>query len=252
MQRLQGKVAIVTGGGQGIGQVFAERMAEEGAKLVIAELNRAKAEAVAERIRSKGHEAISVFTDVSQEESVKAMVQTAVAKYGRIDVLVNNAAIFHTIKMKPFEQISSHEWDELMAVNLRGPFLCCKCVIPIMKTQKMGKVINISSGVVFNGRPFYLHYVASKAGIIGLTRAMAREVGDWNVTVNSIAPGPVVTEMPRETVSPEQAKTLLSQKCIKRAQVPEDLVGGLLFLASDESDFITGQTISVDGGLSFR
>ncbi|MBI4330161.1 MAG: 3-oxoacyl-ACP reductase FabG [Chloroflexi bacterium] len=252
MHRLQDKVAIITGAGQGIGQVYAERMGEEGAKVVVAEVNPARGEAVAERLHSRGQDTLAVATDVSSEESVKAMVEAALREYGRIDILVNNAAIFHTIKMKPFEEISLLEWQQLMAVNVTGVFLCCKWVIPVMKKQNRGKVINISSGVVFGGRPFYLHYVTSKAGIIGLTRGLAREVGDWNINVNTITPGPVVTEVPRETVSPEQAKALLAQKCFKRAQVPADLVGALMFLASDESDYITGQLINVDGGLAMH
>jgi len=247
--RLKDKVTIITGGGQGIGATFARKMAEEGARVVIAEIHEEKAQAVADEIVAKGNEAIAVKTDISSEESTKALVKNVTERYGPIDVLINNASVFSTIKMKPFEEISVEEWDGLMGVNLRGTFLCSKAVVPAMKAQKGGKIINISSGAVFMGRPYYTHYVTSKAGIIGFTRALAKELGDWNINVNCVAPGGTQTEIPRETATPEQMQGLINQRCIKRVQVPEDLVGAIIFLASRDSNFMSGQTINVDGGM---
>jgi len=246
--RLKDKVTIITGGGQGIGATFARKMAEEGAKVVIAEIREEQAQAVADEINAKGYEAIAVGTDISREESTNALAKTVSERYGRIDVLINNASVFSTIKMKPFEEISVEEWDGLMGVNLRGTFLCCKAVIPFMKAQKKGKIINISSATVFKGRPYYAHYVTSKAGVIGFTRVLAVELGDWNINVNCLTPGGTKTEIPRDTVTPEQMQALINSRCIKRVQVPEDLAGAIIFLASEDSDFISGQTINVDGG----
>jgi 3-oxoacyl-[acyl-carrier protein] reductase len=245
--RLKDKVIIVTGAGQGIGAMYAHGLAQEGAKVIVAEVNQEKAQVVANDIIARGQEALAIRTDVSDQESTKALAQTAMEKYSRIDVLINNAAIFSTIKRKPFEEISANEWDNLMAVNLRGAFLCCKAVVPFMKAQKSGKIINISSSTIFMGRPYYLHYVTSKAGIIGFTRALAKELGDWNINVNAITPGAVQTEQPR---SPAEIQAVIQDRCFKRAESPKDLIGAVIFLASGDSDFISGQTINVDGGSS--
>ncbi|EFK11731.1 oxidoreductase, short chain dehydrogenase/reductase family protein [delta proteobacterium NaphS2] len=250
--RLKDKVIIITGAGQGLGAMYAHKLAEEGAKITIADINEEKARKVADDINAKGYEAIAIRTDVSNEQSTEALAKLVSERYGHIDVLVNNASIFATIKMKPFNEISVKEWDNLMGVNLRGVFLCCKAVIPFMKKKKMGKVINISSSTVFMGRPYYLHYVTSKAGVIGFTRALAKELGEWNINVNCVTPGGTKTEIPRDTVSPEQFQALINQQCIKRQEVPEDLVGAIIFLSSDESTFISGQTINVDGGLNLH
>jgi 3-oxoacyl-[acyl-carrier protein] reductase len=241
-------VAIVTGAGQGIGAAYARRFTEEGAKVIIADINQKRSEAVVKEITGKGDEALAVMTDVSDEASTQALAQEVVERYGRIDILVNNAAIFSTINLKPMEEISVEEWDGLMGVNLRGMFLCCKAVVPQMKTQKQGKIINVSSATVFMGKPYYIHYVTSKAGVIGFTRALAREVGDWNIQVNCLTPGYTETEVPRATTTPEQKKAIIGHQCIKRIGTTEDLVGIMVFLASNESDFMTGQTLNVDGG----
>ena len=246
--RLKEKVVIITGAGQGIGAAYARRLAEEGAKVVIAELNEEKAEAVAKDIKAKGYEALAVRTDVSDEGSTKSLALKVSETYGHIDVLINNAAVFSTIELKPAEEISLEEWEQLMAVNLRGVFLCSKAVIPFMKAEKKGKIINISSATVFMGKPYYIHYVTSKAGVIGFTRALARELGDDNISVNCLTPGYTETEVPRGTTTPEQKKAIIGHQCIKRIGVTEDLMGIMVFLASNESDFMSGQTVNVDGG----
>ena len=218
--RLKDKVMIITGAGQGIGAAYARRMVDEGAKVVIADINEEKAQAVAGDITGKGHEVIAVKTDVSDENSTRDLVQQVVDTYGRVDVLINNAGVFSTIKLTPAEEISVQEWDTLMSVNLRGVFLCSKAVIPLMKKQKKGKIINISSATVFMGKPWYIHYVTSNAGVIGFTRALARELGDFNIQVNCVTPGYTETEIPRETTTSEQKKAIINHQCMKIIGVP--------------------------------
>ena len=252
--RLRDKVVIITGGAQGIGRAYALGMADEGARLVLADINMEKAEATANEIRGKGREALAVKTDVSSPESSQEMAGKTVERFGRIDVLVNNAAILEKIRISrtPFYELDLKEWDRVLAVNLTGTFLCCRAVFPYMRSRKKGKIITVTSSGFFFGNPNYVHYVASKGGVIGLTRAMARELGDYNINVNCIAPGATVSEDPGDKVAYEQRIKKLSQmapkRCIKRAQFPDDLIGTAIFLASSDSDFITGQTIVVDGG----
>jgi 3-oxoacyl-[acyl-carrier protein] reductase len=251
-KRLRDLVAIITGAGQGIGRAFALRFAREGAHVVIADIQEDKADSVAQEVQDLGAIGVAIRTDVSSPESVKRLVDQTIERFGRVDVLINNAAIFATIKMKPFEEITFEEWNRLISVNLTGTFLCCQAIAPHMRERKTGRIINISSTTVLMGRPWYAHYVASKAGIIGLTRALANELGSDNITVNTIMPGATETEIPRETVTPEQAKALISAQAIHRRETPEDLVGTAVFLASDDSSFISGQSINVDGGLNFH
>jgi 3-oxoacyl-[acyl-carrier protein] reductase len=250
--RLKDKVAIITGAGQGIGRAYAHRLVAEGAKVVVAEVNEAKGKAVSEELLAKGAQSLFVLTDVADETSCQEMAAATVRQFGRIDVLVNNAAVFSTIKMKPFWELSVAEWDRLMAVNVRGVWLASKAVVPQMRQQRAGRIINISSGVVFMGRPHYLHYVASKGAVMSMTRAMARELADTGINVNCITPGATYTEISRETVTPEQKDAMVKMLCIKRPEEPKDLEGTVVFLASDDAAYITGQTINVDGGMNFH
>lgn len=248
--RLKDQVVIVTGAAQGIGRAYALRIAREGGKVVIADLK--DGTGVAEEVADAGGEALVVRTDVTDEASTRAMAERTVEAFGRIDGLVNNAAYFSTIVKKPFFEIPASEWDAVLAVNLKGPFLCAKAVFPQMKAQNRGKIVNISSGTFFKGLPHFLHYVTSKGGVIGFTRALAREMGEYGICVNTIAPGYTETEILKEKPqdSPELLNVIRLGRCLKRAEVPEDLTGALVFLLSADSDFVTGQTVVVDGGSS--
>jgi NAD(P)-dependent dehydrogenase (short-subunit alcohol dehydrogenase family) len=245
---LKERVVIITGAGQGIGRVFAKAFAKAGARAVIAEMNEDKAADVAADILKAGGEALAVTTDVADPKSIKEMVEIVTDEYGRIDVLINNAAIFSTLEMRPFEQISIEEWERVLRVNLTGPFLCARAVLPAMRQANWGRIINMSSGAVSLGRPGYLHYIATKSALIGMSRSMARELGKDGITVNAILPGATFTEIERKTVTPEQKESIITMQCVPRAETPEDLVGATLFLASEASAFVTGQIINVDGG----
>jgi 3-oxoacyl-[acyl-carrier protein] reductase len=244
---LNGRVAIVTGAAQGLGRAFASRLSADGAQVVVADRNGPKAEAVAQEVADH-----AVEVDVSDEASVAAMTSQVLDRYGRVDILVNNASLFSTLQMRPFDEIPAAEWDEVMAVNVRGTFLCTRAVAAPMRAARYGKVINISSATVWIGRPNYLHYVTSKAAVIGMTRALATELGPYNITVNAVTPGATQTEIPRATVTPAQAEQIVAGQAIKRREVPGDLVGVVAFLSSPDSDFMTGQTLNVDGGAAFH
>lgn len=250
--RLKGKVAIVTGGARGLGKAYASRLYEEGAKVVVADI--LDATNVVQAIDKREGEALALYTNVSEEESTQEMARKTIEHFGRIDILINNAAISTTIVKKPFYEISANEWNEVIQVNLKGVFLCCKAVYPQMKKQGKGKIINISSGTFFKGLPNFIHYVTSKGGIIGFTRALAREVGGAGICVNAISPGYTLTEVLTEKPhDPEEfVRDIVSSRCFKRDELPEDITGTIVFLASEESNFITGQTIVVDGGSVFH
>jgi len=251
--RLKDKVAIVTGGGVGIGKAYAHGLIKEGAKVVVADIQEGEAQKVAAEIKQNGGEAMAVAVDVTSQEKAQAMAGAVLKAYGHIDILVNNAGLYSALKKKPFMEIDSEEWDRVMAVNIKGLFHCVKAVYPAMKEQRKGKIINISSGTALSGSPFFLHYVSSKAGVIGFTRALAREVGDDNICVNSIMPGLTISGANQEGVmTPEQLADRRKRRSIQRDQYPQDLVGTVIFLASDDSDFMTGQSISVDGGMNMH
>ncbi|WP_025550908.1 SDR family NAD(P)-dependent oxidoreductase [Sphingobium fuliginis] len=248
------RVVLITGAGQGIGRGFAKGFARAGARVAIVELNEAKARAVAAEIEAEHGEGvvIAISADVADPSAVEAAVADTVAAFGRVDIAINNAAIFSTLKMRPFEEIPYEEWRDVMRVNVDGVMLVAKACAPVMRKNRHGRIINISSGVVTLGRPHYLHYVASKAAVVGMTRAMARELGADGITVNALLPGATFTEIERETVSPEQKSQILAMQCIKRHETADDLLAAALYLASDGAEFVTGQSIAVDGGTTFR
>jgi 3-oxoacyl-[acyl-carrier protein] reductase len=254
VEGLKGKVVLVTGGGHGIGKAYCLAFGGAGACVAPADIDGRAAENVAAQVSKETKaEAIGIRVDVANEESTKRMAAVTQEKFGKIDVLVNNAAIFATIPMNRggIETIDPEEWDRLMAVNLKGVFLCTRAVLPAMRAQKSGKIINIASGTVLSGSAGRIHYVTSKAGVIGFTRTLAREVGGDNIQVNCIAPGSTLSEEnpSEEIIRMRQAS--VQTRALKRLQKPEDLVGTMLFLASPLSDFMTGQTVSVDGGQNF-
>jgi len=246
--KLKGRVAIVTGGGSGIGKAIAARLAQDGATVVIADVSNAAPAAAA--IGAVGTPTLGVETDVTSEPSVQAMVDEVARKFGRIDILVNNAAYFSSIPMQPFEKISAGDFMKAMSVNVLGTFLCCKAAVPHMRAQGRGRIINLGSGAPIKGNPFFLHYVTSKGAVITMTRALAREVGKDNITVNALAPGFTLSE--GIMANPEHMKrdreAMNRTRAIPRDQHPDDLVGTVSFLASDDAAFLTGQTIVVDGG----
>ena len=248
MGRLEGRVGIVTGAAQGIGAAFARRMAEEGAKIVVADLD--PGDKVVDEIKSVGGEATSIKTDVSDLESCKAMVAKAVDSYGKLDILVNNAAIFTAVERKNFDEIPVEEWDRLMAVNVKGVWLGCVAAVEAMRKNGYGKIISIATGRIFKGSPYFLHYDASKAAVVGITRSLAREIGDDNICVNAIAPGSTMSEnvLARTNWKGGGPEATRASRALKRDETPEDLVGACVFLASAESDFVTGQTMVIDGG----
>ena len=251
---LEGKVVIVTGGGHGIGKAYCLGFAGAGAHVVVADIDDAAANLLAGEISENfSAQGLALHTDVSSEASTKEMAARTLERFGRIDVLINNAAVFSVVPMNRgrIETIDPEEWDRLMAVNLRGLFFCCRAVLPAMRKQKSGKIITIASGTVFAGAPGRIHYVTSKAATIGFTRTLAREVGDDNINVNCLAPGNTLSEENPTEQMIKFRESSVGLRSLKRIQMPQDVVGAMLFLASPLSDFITGQTINVDGGISF-
>jgi NAD(P)-dependent dehydrogenase (short-subunit alcohol dehydrogenase family) len=251
MARLAGRTAIVTGGAKGIGRHYSFALAGEGARVMIADI--ADGAEVAREISAKhgANSVTSMIADVSDESSVKRLVGATMERFGKIDVLVNNAALFAPLKETKCTEIDVELWDKVMAVNLRGPFLMMKHVVPHMQAQGYGKIINIGSGTAFRGIPWMLHYVTSKGGIMAFTRALARELGDAGIRVNTLAPGftmsdTVVAENPGHVQTARERA--VASRSLKRDETPQDLLGALVFLASAESDFVTGQTLAVDGG----
>lgn len=250
--RLRGKVAIVTGGATGLGRAIALRYAKEGARVVIADLG--DADPVVAEARAAGGDAVASRTDIADEAAVTALVGLTLRHFGTIDILVNNAAVASTLKITPFEKLTVAEWRHVAEVNMIGTFLCIREVTPILRAKKAGSIINFASGTAFKGTPGMLHYTATKGAIISMTRVLAQELGSSFVRVNAISPGYILTEgnLGNPAFLADQADKAIAGRAIKRAGHPADLVGGALFLASDESEFVTGQILAIDGGSVFH
>jgi 3-oxoacyl-[acyl-carrier protein] reductase len=249
---LAGQVVVVTGAGNGIGKATAQAIADAGGRVLIAELDAAAGEAAAFEIRDSGGEALACHTDVTSPDSTKAMAHAAFTAFGRIDGLVNNAALMASLPRRSWHAIPDAEWDQVMAVNLRGPFLCCRAVWPAMRDGRAGAIVNLSSSRVFEGTPLRLHYTTSKAGIVGFTRALARELGPDGIRVNAVAPGLTLSEQQIAHSDPAYLAEIARGRALSRPQEVRDVVGAILFLLSSASSFITGQTLTVDGGKIMR
>ena len=246
--KLAGKVAIVTGSRTGIGRAIAERFAIDGVCVVLADID--DPAEVAQALSAAGHRAVAVRTDVADEASVQAMVDRTLQAYGRIDILINNAAIASSLELRPFEQISVAQWRRMQDVNAMGPFLCCRAVSPHLRGQKSGRIVNITSGTAFKGAPFMLEYVASKGALMTMTRALAREFGADFVTVNAVSPGYTLSEgnLANIALVGTYREAAVATRALPREGWPADIVGAVAFLASDDAAFISGQILAVDGG----
>ena len=239
MTRLDGKVAVVTGGSQGIGAAIARGLEAEGATVVVADLHPPEG---------------GIRADVADEADAQRMVDETVERHGRLDILVNNAGLYASLAMRPFTEIPLDEWRRVMDVNVASMFLTCRAAVPAMRAQGGGKIVNISSGTPFRGVPFLLHYVTSKGAIVAFTRALAKELGKDGILVNCVAPGFTMTE--GVLANPEVVEKLrdvsIASRTIQRDQVPEDVVGAVVFLCTPAADFVTGQTMVIDGGQFFH
>ena len=242
---LEGRTIIVTGAATGIGQAFAVGCGEQGANVVAADMN--PSEETVAKVEAAGGTAIAVEVDVSDDASTRAMADAALERFGRIDGLVNNAAYFREVRLTPFEEIDPAIWDRIFAVNVKGVWLCCKAVLPAMREQGTGSIVNIASVVAVAGQPGYLHYVATKGSVLSMTKGLAKEVGQHGVRVNVIAPGFVITDATRDRPA-EWQQSFLKARALSREQKPDDLVGTALYMLSDLAGFVSGQTIVVDGG----
>jgi NAD(P)-dependent dehydrogenase (short-subunit alcohol dehydrogenase family) len=246
---LQGKVIVITGAARGIGQEYARSFAAAGARIIAADIS--DCSATSDLIKSAGGEALTVKLDVADAASALSMAQAAHKGYGRIDGLVNNAALYATVKGGRFDSITEADWDQVMSINVKGIWNCCKAVVPIMRQSGGGSIVNISSLAATYGMPFGLHYTTSKAAVIGLTRGLARELGRDGIRVNAVAPGIVLTDATRQFFGQKYKRAveqIRGDQTIQRSLMPTDLVGTVMWLLSDGSAFVTGQTISVDGG----
>ncbi len=245
---VSGQVVIITGAGQGLGRDYALAFAEAGAIPVLAEINGENLRHVAAEIEATGGQCLAVETDVGSPPSVDAMVAATLEAYGKIDVLINNAAMFATIPRRAFYEIPLDEWNKVLHVNITGSYLCACAVVPAMRAAGQGRIINISSGTVPQGVPGFMHYVTSKAAVVGMTRVMARELGDDNINVNAVMPGYTETEVEHASMDPDMHQFIQQKRILKRPETPDDLIGTVLFLASPASAFITGQSIACCGG----
>jgi len=248
MERLKGKVAIVTGGASGIGKAIALRLARDGAAVVIADIQKF-GEAAAEIAKATGSRTLGLEVDVSSLEDVERMAAETLRALGRLDILVNNAAIFSSLELRPFGEIPVDEFRRVMEVNVMGVWLCCRACVPHMRKGGYGRIVNLASGAPLKGVPLFLHYISSKGAVIAMTRGLAREVGTDGITVNALAPGFTLSEnVARHEAHVRQGERTKMTRAIQRDEKPEDLVGTVSFLASEDAAFITGQTLVVDGG----
>ena len=248
--RLPGKVAVITGGAAGIGFAYAKRFLAEGARVVVADV--ADPAAAVDKLDAAGR-ALGVRADVSDATSVRAMVEAALARFGRIDVLVNNAAVFATLNPQPFDEIPEAEWDRVMAVNVKGVWNCARAVAPAMRAQGGGRIVNVASAIVAKGTALLMHYVTSKGAVVAMTRALARELGPDRITVNAVAPGLILSDTVQANpdITAFQETAIMQARSLKRDAFPDDVEGTVVFLASDDSAFMSGQTLIVDGGSVF-
>jgi len=244
------RVALVTGGGGNIGAAICRGFAESGIAVAVADVNLPAAEVVAEQIRRAEGAAIALRCDIGDRMSIEDAVRQTAALLGEADILVNNGAKFSELTYKPFEEIPLDEWDEVIRVNVTGAFHFVRAVAPGMKARKWGRIINVSSGSIRMGRPLFLHYVSSKSALVGMTRSLARELGPFGVTVNVVLPGVVFSDLQRKRLSEDYQRMILTGQCIPEPLPPEAMVGPVLFLASDDSRYVTGQELAVDGGLT--
>ena len=248
---LRDRVVVITGGGQGLGRAYAHSFADQGAIPVIAEVDEDAARRVVAEIESKGGRSIAIATDVGDEASTIAMAAETLATFGRIDCLINNAAVFSNITMAPFWELPLDEWNEALRVNVTGAFLCARAVVPAMREARWGRIVNVSSTTVLTGRPDYLHYITSKSAMIAMTRSMARELGPFNVTVHLFWPGAVETEVERPSVSGTMFEEMAARQALPRPATMDDFAGAVLFLCSDDAEYMTGQALVSNGGLAF-
>ena len=248
--QLKDKVAIITGGARGLGREFALRFSKEGARVTICDI--LDCAPVAEEIRSAGGQVLALKTDVTIEQDTVEMAVRTAERFGGIDILINNAAVYGGIENKnfirPFDEIAVPDWDKMMAVNLKGIWLCCKAVAPFMKKQRQGKIVNIASTVALAGIPMFMHYTTSKGGVISMTKGLARALGEYNINVNAVAPGMTWTEATRTALAGEMADHIMSSQVLKRPTRPEHIAGAVVFLCSADSDQITGQILAVNAG----
>lgn len=250
--RLAGRTVVVTGAGQGIGKAYAKRLASEGAHVVLVDVNEAALGASCAELQSQGLSVEAQTLDVSNASAAQQFAAELGRRHSGIHGLINNAAIFSSLKLKPFWEIDPAEWDRVMAVNVRGPWLLVSALRPLLIASGGASVVNIGSDAVWMGKDGYLHYVASKAAVYGMTHAMARELGNDGVRVNTLSPGFTVTEVPRETFTQQQLDGIMRSQALKRIANTDDMVGVVAFLVSDDSRWITGQTLHVTGGLLYR
>jgi 3-oxoacyl-[acyl-carrier protein] reductase len=250
---LAGKVVVITGGGKGIGKVYAREFARVGARVVAADIDGEAAKAVAAEAGKDGGEALGLATDIADQASVEALARGTIQRFGGVDVLINNASLMSALARRSWLEIPVDEWDRVMAVNLRGMFLCCRAFVPAMRDKGYGKIVNISSTTAYIGPPLLLHYVASKGAVVAMTKALAKELGDYGVRVTALTPGMTFTEATKNILpDPIMGDMFMEMQALKEKMQPEHVVPALLFLCSEESDFVVGQNWVVDGGMALQ